>query len=85
MKNLNPSEKEIHTVREEVRENSVSESADKNLKEMELKETKKLNIVFFNVKESNATKKEDVIKIDEDPRSWQPQPLSPLSQDTGFR
>ena len=33
---------------------------------MELRETKKLNIVFFNVEESTATEKEDVIKEDKE-------------------
>lgn len=55
---------EIHSVRKEVKETSISGSADKNLEEMELRDLKKLNIIFFNVEESKAVTKEDVKKED---------------------
>ena len=46
---------EIQAVREEVREHSDNGTADKNIKEIEMREAKKLNAIFFNVPESQSS------------------------------
>eukprot|EP00794_Sanderia_malayensis_P019676 gene19676-21622_t len=56
--------KEIKGVKKEVQETSIVASAEKNLKEMELRESKKLNLVLFNVEESNAITKDDSAEDD---------------------
>jgi hypothetical protein len=57
---------ELHEVREEVKTTRVGDLAEKNLKEMELRESKKLNVVFFNVEESKASVKEEAIREDKE-------------------
>ena len=53
---------EVQDLKEEI----GHELANKNLKEMELRESKKLNLVFFNVEESTGSDKEEITRDDSD-------------------
>ena len=57
---------DLKSVKESVQASNVSENAEKNLKELELREKKKLNVVFFNVEEGNSSTKEEAIKEDQE-------------------
>lgn len=52
--------------KQELKEEIGHELASTNLKEMELRESKKLNIIFFNVEESTSGNKEDAMREDDE-------------------
>lgn len=55
---------EVQELKKEIGHELSHELAEKNLKEIELREVKKLNIVFFNIEESTSATKEDAARED---------------------